>query len=98
MAVFATPRNYNLCVADEAISHLRHRRRRDLLGLLQATVTGLARILGIEVSPNVPGWLEVNALIDGPGQYRRQIADLQMHRMAEMHHRNRQRRRPLWGD
>src|SRR5215471_8090929 len=57
VALFATERVLDLAVANQAIRHLRHRGRGHRVGVLQAPMTRLAGVLGVEVSPDIPRWL-----------------------------------------
>src|SRR5215831_1743743 len=57
VAFFATERVLDLTVANQAIRHQRHRARGHRVRLLQAPMTRLAGVFGVEVSPDIPRWL-----------------------------------------
>jgi hypothetical protein len=98
VAILASPWSNDPWMAHEAIGHFRQSSRRDAIGLLQAAVACLTGVLRVEVLTDIGGGLEVRAFVDGAGDERRDAAHLQMHRVAEMHHRDGKGRRPLRGD
>lgn len=86
VAVLATERRLDHGVAHQAIGHLRQGRARHPVGLLQPAVTSLAGIPGVQAPANVEGWLEVIAVVHGGGDKWRDIAHLEMQRVAEPGH------------
>jgi hypothetical protein len=83
VAGLATEGIIDLVVANQAVGHLRHSRRGDMAGLFQPAVACLAGISGIQVTPNVPGRLEIRFLIDRSSDQWSRVAHLQMLRVTE---------------
>ena len=84
VAVLAGEGILDVRMAHQAIGHFRQRGMRHLVGFFQTAVAGFAWIVGIQVPPDVIGWLEVILGVDGLGQEGRRIAHFQVQRVAEL--------------
>ena len=89
MARGAAIRRVDLRVADQAVRHLGEVRVSDFLAFLNASMARSARVLGIEVTPEVTGRGEVILFINRVGDDLRHVSKLQMLPMAEAGERGR---------
>jgi hypothetical protein len=85
MALLTTEGQLDLVVAHQAIGHLRHLGARDGFGCFSPSVAGQARVGAVEMLSNVAGRREVLAGVDGLRNDRRNIAELQVPFVAEIH-------------
>jgi hypothetical protein len=69
MAEFTTVRRVDFVMADQAISHLRHIRVTYSNGFLEPAMASLARIFGIEETPNVARRRKIRPLVDRLGDH-----------------------------
>jgi hypothetical protein len=83
VALLATEGIVDFGVADQAIGHLRHCGRCDLIGFPQAAVAGFAGVLGVQVAAYIAGRLEVRLFIDGSSDGLRHVAHFEMLGVAE---------------
>jgi hypothetical protein len=83
VALLAAKRVIDLAMADQAIGHLGHGGGRDLAGLLQTAVAGLAGVLGIQVGPDIANRLQIGLFINRGGEDGGHISHLQVQGMIE---------------
>jgi hypothetical protein len=85
VTLFATEGIVDFGVADDAIRHLGHASRGDLVGFGQSAMTGLAGILRIQMAPDVARGLKVSLLVNRCCKNRRQIPHFEMLGVAKCH-------------
>ncbi len=84
VALGAAEGRVDLVVAYQAIGHLRHVGVADMIGSVDSTMARKTGIGGIQMRPNIIYIGQVGLFIDGRGNYRCDVAQLQMLGMAEM--------------
>lgn len=84
---------FDFGMTHQAIRHQRQCCRRHSIRLLQAAMTGRARIGGIQIRANIAWRGKIAFRINGPRQQLGDISHLQMLLMAEMRHQCLRRRR-----
>ena len=83
VALLAAEGIVDFSVTDDAIGHLGHGSRSDLVGFLQTAMARLAGVLGVQMAADVAWRLEVALLVDSSGQNRRNVAHLEVLGVAE---------------
>jgi hypothetical protein len=86
MALLTAEGILDLIVADEAIGHSWHIRRRDLNALFETAVASLAGVGPVEVPAGVARRLKVLTLVDRGGDHWCEIAHLYVLLVVEMSH------------
>ena len=85
VALLATERQFDLAVAHQAIRHLRHVRAAHGIGGIDPTVAGQACIRAVQVLAKIARRRQVLSRVDGPRDERRNVAELQVLFVVEMH-------------
>ena len=89
VAFLAAERVLDLVVAHQAIGHLRHVDLAHGVRFFQAAMASFAGVPGVEMATDVAGVGEVVLLIDRGSENGRDVAHLEMERVAEVRHRGR---------
>ena len=95
VALLATEGIVDFGVTDDAIGHLGHGGRRDVVGFRKSAVAGLTGIRRVQMAADVARRLQVGLLVDGSRKYRRQVSHLEVLDVAKGHDSARRRRRNL---